>query len=404
MTLVLDGIRVLEVAEYGFVPSAASVLGEWGADVVKVEHATRGDAVRGLSTFGVAPGTGGFTPMWEPFNRSKRSVGIDIGVAEGRDIVLELARRADVFITSFLPKARKKLGIDVNDLRAINPKIIYARGSAHGQKGPEAESGGFDALSYWQRSGLGSAVSQGAPTLIQQPGPGVGDIQTGMTLAGGIAAALYHRERTGEALEVDTSLLAQGCWTMSGSLVAANLAGLEEKPTYDRRTLENPLTNTYRTADDRWIIFAMMQADRFWAGFCTAIGHEELIDDPRFADMASRTENSEACIKTLDGIFGSRPLAYWQECLSRQDGPFAIAQRVGDLNRDAQVWANGYFQVVDYGDGRSITLGTAPVQFNLETATLRRAPEHGEHTEEVLLELGHGWDDIERFRNVGAIH
>jgi crotonobetainyl-CoA:carnitine CoA-transferase CaiB-like acyl-CoA transferase len=263
VTLVLDGIRVLEVAEYGFVPSAASVLGEWGADVVKVEHAVRGDASRGLSSFGVKPGQDGFTVLWEPFNRSKRSIAVDIGVPEGRDILMELAARADVFITSFLPAARRKLGIEVADLRAANPAIIYARGSANGQKGPEAEAGGFDALSYWMRTGLASAASVGTPDILQQPGPGLGDIQAGMSLAGGIAAALFHRMRTGEALEVDASLLAQGCWTMSSSLIAANLAGREERPTPDRRTFENPLTNTYRTADGRWLVFAMMQADRY---------------------------------------------------------------------------------------------------------------------------------------------
>jgi crotonobetainyl-CoA:carnitine CoA-transferase CaiB-like acyl-CoA transferase len=341
--------------------------------------------------------------MWEPFNRSKRGIAVDISVPEGRAIILELAERADVFLTSFLPAARRKLGIDVEDLRTVNPKLIYARGSAHGQKGPEAEAGGFDALSFWMRTGVGSAVSQGLSTLIQQPGPGFGDIQSGMSLAGGIAAALFHRERTGEALEVDTSLLAQGCWAMSGSLVSANLAGRDEKPRTDRRTLNNPLTNTYRTADDRWLVFAMMQADRFWPTLCKLIGREDLATDPRFADMASRAENAEACIAALDEVFASRPLEEWQQILSQQDGPFSVAQRVGDLNHDAQAWANGYLQVVDYGDGRSITLATAPVQFNGEVPALSRAPEFGESTEEVLLELGHSWEDIARFRDNNAI-
>jgi crotonobetainyl-CoA:carnitine CoA-transferase CaiB-like acyl-CoA transferase len=403
VTLVLDGIRVLEVAEYGFVPSAASVLGEWGADVVKVEHATRGDASRGLSSFGVAPGANGFYVLWEPFNRSKRSMAVDISVPEGRAIILELAARADVFVTSFLPATRQKLGIDVADLRKVNPDIVYARGSAHGQKGPDAEVGGFDALTFWMRCGVGSAVSQRLPAMLQQPGPGFGDIQAGMSFAGGIAAALFHRERTGEALEVDTSLFAQGCWAMSGSLIAANLAGRDEKPPTDRRALENPLTNTYRTADDRWLVFAMMQGDRFWPTLCKVIGHEELAADPRFIDMASRAKNAAACIAALDEIFASRPLAEWQEILSRQDGPFSVAQRVGDLNHDEQAWANGYLQEVDYGDGRSLTMCTAPVQFNGETPVLRRTPEFGESTEEVLLELGHSWDDIARFRDVNAI-
>jgi crotonobetainyl-CoA:carnitine CoA-transferase CaiB-like acyl-CoA transferase len=209
--------------------------------------------------------------------------------------------------------------------------------------------------------------------------------------------------RTGEALEVDVSLFAQGCWAMSSSLIAANLAGREERATPDRRTFENPLTNTYRTADGRWVVTAMTQADRYWPGFCQAIGHEELIDDPRFADMSSRAKSAQACIETLDAIFAARPLAHWQAALATQEGPFTVAQRVGDLNRDEQAWANGYLQRVDYGEGRQLTMVTAPVQFNGETATLRRAPEFGESTEEVLLELGHSWDDITRYRDANAI-
>jgi crotonobetainyl-CoA:carnitine CoA-transferase CaiB-like acyl-CoA transferase len=403
MTQILNGIRVLEVAEYGFVPSAASVLGEWGADVIKVEHAARGDQTRRLYSFDVGPGVGGFAPMWEPFNRSKRAIGVDIAIPEGREVILELARRADVFITSFLPAARRKLRIEVGDLRAVNPGLVYARGSANGQLGPEAERGGFDSLNFWQRCGIGSAVSLGAPTLIQLPGIGFGDIQSGISLAGGIVGALFHRERTGEALEVDTSLLAQGFWAASASLVALNLAGREQKPLFDRRTLVNPLTNTYRTADDRWIVFAMVESDRYWAQFCAVIGHEELRDDPRFADAGARAANAAACIAALDEIFASRPLAEWEPMLARQDGQYAIARQYGELNRDEQAWANGYLQNVDYGDGRSLTLVSAPVQFNREPSDLRPAPGFGQHTDEVLSELGHSKEEIARLRDLHAI-
>jgi crotonobetainyl-CoA:carnitine CoA-transferase CaiB-like acyl-CoA transferase len=406
VALILQGIRVLEVAEYGMVPSAASILGEWGADVIKVEHAFRGDASRGLINNDVKPGEGGFTALWEPFNRSKRSIGIDIEVSEGHDIVMALAKQADVFLTSFLPPARRKLRIEVADLRKVNPRIIYARGSAHGQKGSEAESGGFDALTFWMRCGVASGVTAtDTADLPQQPGAGFGDVQTGMSLAGGIAGALFHRERTGEALEVDASLLAQGCWAMNGALVNANLAGWDETPKNyrDRKQTVNPLMNPYRTADGRWLILGMVQPDRYWAPLCQAIGRPELAEDPRFSDMASRRQNNTALVEILDGIFGSRPLAEWEPILAAQDGPWNVVQRVGDLNRDRQAWDNGYLQVVDYGGGRSLTLGTAPVQFNGEAQTLRRAPEFGENTEEVLLELGYDWADIEKFRDCKAI-
>jgi crotonobetainyl-CoA:carnitine CoA-transferase CaiB-like acyl-CoA transferase len=403
MTQILNGVRVLEVAEYGFVPSAASVLGEWGADVIKVEHAARGDQTRRLYSFDVGPGAGGFAPMWEPFNRSKRAIGVDIAIPEGREVILELAQRADVFITSFLPAARRKLGIEVDDLRAANPSLVYARGSANGQLGPDAERGGFDSLHFWQRSGVASAVSLGSPTPIQLPGIGFGDIQSGISLAGGIVGALFHRERTGEALEVDTSLLAQGFWAASASLVALNLVGREQKPLFDRKKLVNPLTNTYRTADDRWIVFAMVESDRYWARFCAVIGHEELRDDPRFADAAARAENAAACIAVLDEIFASKPLAHWEPRLARQDGQYAISRQYGELNRDEQAWANHYLQQVDYGDGRSLTLVSAPVQFNREPSDLRPAPDFGQHTDEVLGELGHSQEDIARLRGLRAI-
>jgi crotonobetainyl-CoA:carnitine CoA-transferase CaiB-like acyl-CoA transferase len=344
--------------------------------------------------------------MWEPFNRSKRSIGVDIAVPEGRDIILELARRSDVFLTSFLPDARRKLGIEVDDLRAVNPRIIYARGSAHGQRGAEAERGGFDALAYWLRTGVGSGIRPaGHDEVVMQPGPGYGDIQTGLTLAGGVLGALYHRERTGEALEVDTSLLAQGVWAMIGTLVAANLAGYDEMPkTPGRRgDADNPLMSTYRTGDGRWVILGMIQPDRYWEGFCKAVGHAEWAGDPRFVDLEARKEHKTELIAMLDELFVSAPLDHWKECLSAQDGPWSAVQRVGDLNRDQQVWDNGYLQDVDYGLGRSLTLATAPLQFNGEVPTLRRAPEFGEHTEEVLLELGRSWDDITALRETGAI-
>ena len=341
-----------------------------------------------------------------PPGRSKRSIGLDLEVPEGREVVLKLAEQADVFLTSFLPAARRKLRIEVEDLRAVNPAIIYARGSAHGQKGAEAESGGFDALTFWMRCGAGSGVlASASDDLPQQPGAGFGDVQTGMSLAGGVLGALFHRLRTGEALEVDSSLLAQGVWAMNGALVTANLSGWDETPKHyrDRRQAVNPLMNPYRASDGRWLILGMVQPDRHWPTLCKAIGRPELADDPRFADMKARRENNTVLIALLDEIFASRPLPEWEEILSGQDGPWNVVQRVGDLNRDQQVWDNGYLQVVDYGGGRSLTMGSAPVQFNGEPSVLRRAPEHGENTEEVLLEIGLEWDDIERLRGVKAI-
>lgn len=403
MTKVMAGVRILEAAEFAMAPSAAAVLADWGAEVIKVEHAVRGDAVRASTAWGVKPGDGGFAYLWETFNRGKRVIGLDLTVPEGREVLIELAKQADVFITNYLPAARRKLRIDVADLREANPNLIYARGSAHGPKGPEAELGGFDGLTYWMRSGAGvAAMTADAESLIGLPAPAYGDLQAGMSFAGGIAAALYHRERSGEAPVVDISLISAGAWAMQAYLVGANVSGQRELPHMDRRRAFNPIWNEYRTQDGQFIALAMFQADRYWAGFCDVIGREDLKSDPRFADIATREENREECIRILDEVFASRSYDEWANILRRQSGQWSRVQLATDLNDDPQMLANGYLQEVDYGDGRKLKLVTNPIQFNEEVPELRPAPEQGQHTEEILLELGYDWERIIDLKDKGA--
>ncbi len=405
MLKVMEGVRVLEAAEFAMAPTAAAVLADWGAEVIKIEHAERGDATRNSSAWGVKPGDGGFTYLWEPFNRGKRVIGLDLSVPEGREILVNLAKEADVFITNYLPGARRKLGIDVDDLREVNPNLIYARGSAHGPKGPEAEMGGFDGLTYWMRSGAGvAAMPANSENLVGLPAPAFGDVQAGMSLAGGLAAALYHREKTGEALTVDISLIGAGVWAMQAYLIGCNLSGQRELPHMDRTRAFNPIWNEYRTSDGEFIALAMFQGDRYWAGFCDVIGRPELKEDSRFVDMAAREENREECIKILDEEFASRTYAEWEALLKQQKGQWTRVQVASDLNTDPQVLANGYLQEVDYGNGRKITLATNPVQFNETASELRPAPEHGQNTEEILLEMGLDWEQIIELKDKGAIN
>ena len=401
----MDGVKVVEVAVYALVPGAGAVLADWGADVVKVEHPITGDYTRGLSAWGIKPGTGGFHFVWEQMNRGKKSVGIDLATPEGLELLYTMVRSADVFLVSFLPDARQKLRIDVEHIMAVNPRIIYARGSGYGPQGPEAEKGGFDGITFWQRTGIASACApKDSDAFVPLPGPAFGDIQGAMALAGGVSAALFQRSRTGEGCVVDVSLLSTGMWTMSSSLVGANMIGELELPKFGRDEALNPLGNSYRTADGRFVALAMLNADRYWTVFCETIGHPELIEDPRFVDMKARRLNNRACIAAFDEIFASRTLAEWEAVLATQEGQWEVVRKVGELNDDEQAWANGYLQSVDYGAGRTITLVANPAQFNMTAATLRPAPELGADTEEYLLGMGQDWEDLARLKDSGVIN
>ncbi len=293
MVEIMRGIRVLEVASWTYVPVAGAVLAEWGADVIKVEHPETGDPQRGLVTSGLVP-LGGVAHMVELPNRGKRSIGLDMKSAEGHDLLLRLAETADVFLTNFLPNQRKKLRIDVDDIRTANPAIVFASGSAHGPRGAEANAGGYDNSTFWARSGAADTASPdelGYP--VTQPGAAYGDVTGGLTLAGGISAALLHRERTGEALTVDGSLLSQGAWSLGATLAGAAAFGMARGPRYKPSDAPNAMVNSYQTSDGRFVFLVMLQTDRFWPKLVTAFGKPELADDPRFADHAARMKHHQ---------------------------------------------------------------------------------------------------------------
>jgi crotonobetainyl-CoA:carnitine CoA-transferase CaiB-like acyl-CoA transferase len=404
--MVLAGVRVVEVSQMAFVPSAGAILAEWGAEVIKIEHPAHGDRMRWSIINGVMYGTygDGFTMMWENANRGKRSVGLDLGTKAGLETLLELVDGADVFLTNFLPDARVKLGIDESHIHERNPRIIYARGSGYGPKGPLAGQGGYDLVAFWHRTGISyETTPRESEHPLHMPGPGFGDYISGLAMAGGVAAALYQRDRTGVGTTVDVSLLGSGLWCLQANLVAANSLGRDSFQTPRREEIANPLTVTYRTADDRHITLCMLQADKLWPGFCRAIEREDLLDDPKLKDMATRAQDPVYCVEILDKVFAERTLAEWRDVLARQEGPWDVVKMPGEVFEDEQVAANGYVSDVDYGAGRHIRLVTSPVQFDERAADLRPAPEIGAQTEEVLLELGKTWDDISALRDAQAI-
>ncbi len=404
MHRVMDGVRVLEVAEYTFVPSAGAVLADWGADVIKVEHPTRGDAQRGLLTVGGTSNTGQINFLMEHANRGKRSIGIDIQQPDGRALLYELVKSSDVFLTNFLPAARRKLEIDVEHVRAVNPSIIYARGSAYGVRGPEAGKGGYDSTGFWARAG--SAMGCKLPSHSEPPpppGPAYGDSIGGMTIAGGIAAALFARERTGEPSVVDISLLSTGVWAMGCGLTGAMLAVSGKFKVPSGAIFLNPLVGTY-PAKDGFIMLSMLQGHVYWEDLCRHLERADLVSDPRFATAEAWSANAEAVKAELAASFSQRTVAEWRTRLATLKGQWAPHQNLLMLQSDPQVLANGLVVDVDAGDGSMFKLVANPVQFDETPPELRKGPEAGQHTEEILLERGIAWERIAELKKSGAVN
>ena len=408
MTQVMKGVRVLEVAQFTYVPAAGAVLADWGADVIKIEHPVRGDAQRGIQMLQRLVVNAQRSSFMQHPNRGKRSVGIDVSTAEGQALIYELAKTCDVFLTNYLPAQRQKLKIDLADIRAANPDIIYVRGSAFGDKGPERDKGGFDSTAFWARGGSAKLVTpRELPGPLLQPGPAYGDTIGGMNIAGGIAAALFHRERTGETTEVDVSLLSSGIWAAACSIDVA--MELEKDPFSAmmpgaEHTGTNPFVGVFMTADGGHINLTILKPGPYIQDTFDHMGIGEHASDPRFATDRLLMENAPAARALVAEAFKAQPFAYWTQHLKTMKGQWAAYQTVFDVASDEQVIANDLiFEVESADGGRPIRLVANPVQFNHAKVETTRAPEPSEHTELVLMELGIDWDRIEELKNMGAV-
>ncbi len=407
MTQVLKGVRVIEVAQYTFVPAAGALLADWGAEVIKIEHPIRGDGQRGFIRMGgqhVDPQRQ--TGLQQP-NHSKRSVGLDLSTPGGQEVLYELARTADVLLTNALPAVRQKNRFDVEHIRAVNPGIVYARGSGLGDKGPEREGRGFDSTVFWSRGGMGATLTPpelGAP--LWQTMPAFGDMISAMNLAGGVAAALFHRGQTGEGVEVDASLLATAWWAAGAGVTQAlekNVLLQAEMPR-SGGVMNAPLMGIYTTSDGRAVTLCMVTPGPFIRDTFVRLGVPEAADDPRFSTAEAIMANWQASSDLLVKTFAQYPLAHWRERLRDLQGAWAPMQNLIELGADEQALANDMIMEVDLEDGGTpMKLVRGPVQFDHAPMRATRAPEASEHTEEVLLELGLSWEKLDELKKAGAI-
>ena len=386
---IFSGVRVIELAQYVYVPGAGVMLADQGAEVIKIET-IEGDPYRTLKAGGDR-NLGNINIAMEQNNRNKKSIALDLKSEEGREALLKLVESADVFLTSLRPKAIKGLRLDVEDLRARNPKIIYVRGNGAGFRGPEADRPGYDASAFWARGGACFAFTRPGeqPT---SPRPAYGDHTGSMALAFGIAGALFHRAQTGEATLVENSLLASAAWVLSGDLT---LVQLPHYQTHPKVSLRRPLTYSYAAKDGKLIQLMILNPQPRWSAFCKALGIPEIENDPRFATTEARDANGEALIEILQSAFALRTFAEWEPLLEALDIPWELISSIHDVVKDPQVHANGMMRKMQVGEV-AVDIVAGPTSFDERTFAGEPvpAPVLGAHTAELLAEAGYSVEAI----------
>lgn len=402
----LEGIRVINWSQ--FTPSSAGyMLGDLGADVIKVEHPVQGDAYRGMGAiYGEAMTfAAGRHAGFEAANRNQRSITLNLKSDRGREVLYRLVADADVFYTNYTTRVQRELAVDYETLATKNPRLIYAVSSTYGPEGPWAERRGFDQTAQ-ARSGLMFCMGDRDFPEPVQTVSGIADTMGATMLAMGILAALVARERFGVAQKVDASLLGSMLHLQTMGIGVTAFRG-KSWSRHTRTRTKNPLVNHYRCSDGKWILFSEIQADRFWREFCHALDLDELVDDPRFATaMGGRRENAEELIRILDAKMATLTRDEWVQRFEELNVPFAYSpvQDYYDVLQDPQVLANEYVVEFDHPAVGRVKVMGYPIRFSQTPMRIQReAPEFGQHTEEVLMEHGYSWEEISELRSQGVI-
>ena len=398
MPMPLEGIRVIDWTIWQQGPVASTMLADLGADVIKVEEREGGDPGRGILRMSGVDISDRPNFYFEANNRNKRGITLDLKRPEAREIIYRLTARSDVFVQNFRKGVAGRLGLDYETLKQHNDKLIYASASGYGPEGPSSGEPSFDQLGL-ARSGIMLACGEPDMPPLGVAG-GVADQMGAIMLAYGVLAAVVARERHGVGQQVDASHLGS-MMMLQGLAVSSKLMMGFALPRSFRARAGNPLWNHYRCGDDRWICLGMLQPDRYWSDLCNAIGRPELASDERFAEMRSRGANAEACVAILDEVFASKPRDEWLKILQESPGDFILTHvnSVDDLPDDPQVLANDYVIDFDHPQFGKTKMQGMPVRLSETPGQVRTpAPEFGQHTEEVLLELDYSWDEITDLR------
>ncbi len=399
MTRLFEGLKVLDCGSFIAAPAAATILSDFGADVIKIEPPGAGDPYRAIPKLPASPQSDE-NYAWMLASRNKRGLALDLGKPAAREVICRLISTADIFITNFPLAVRKKFRLNYADLALLNERLIYASFTGYGERGEEANKPGFDITAWWARSGLMDGVRTEAKAPPARPLTGMGDHPSGISLYASIVMALYQRQITGKGAYVGTSLIANGLWS-NGVMAQAALCGARFIDRPPREQSLNAFTNYYRCGDGRWLILTILNEERHWPVLAKCLGREELIDDPRFLTKRDRLAHAVELTAILDEVFASKNRAEWRDILNAGGIVFDVVASAQDIGDDKQLFANEV--LVPFEGEETLTITSPLFLAGQQKALPRRPPAVGEHTEVILREAGYDAAAIERLRAEGAV-